>query len=141
MALPSQIVTGKKSNNAITFAEETNFNQVLEDDAVGVIIDGSPGARVTLSDQGAIRAGENIAQGAFDLVDSAVRGSFETLGEVLDKVTQQSGAVARGGFETANIRSQLPAETIAQNDGGILRIGMLAAAAVAVAFFAFQKGG
>lgn len=137
MALPSSISTGKKSNTSLSVTDQDTVNQAVQDEGVAISFGNSPGAIVNLTDAGAIRAGENIAGDAFAFAESAL-GAF---GDIASSFTRASENIARGGLDTANIRSQLPSETLSANNSELFRVAIIAAGAVAVAFFVFKGVG
>lgn len=159
MALPT-IIGGKKGNLSATLSAPTTFNQALQDSAVGVTA--AEGATVTIeqSDQGAIDAAREISRDAFNfggdalsaVRDSAqqsndfgrsaldlVRGVTETARDTVNGATETLSGLVKKALETANIRSQVPAETIASDGGATLRVGLIAGAAI-IGLMIYRRG-
>ena len=156
-ALPA-VVAGKKSNTSVTLATQETTNIAAQDNAIAVA---APSAETVIfqpTDQGAIEAARDIGGAAYDFAADANRTSSdlaktaldsvrdlattttETLAGLVDKAGQSAGDAIKAALGTANIRSQVPAETIASDGGATVRVGIIAAAALAVAALVFRGG-
>jgi len=137
MPLPSSISTGKKSNSQLTLAENKEFNQAAQDNAIALVLDSSPGARVEFTDGGAFETVERVSADSFNVVEAAL----ETINGLSETFAQQGENISRAGLATGNIRSQLPSEVIAQDNSELFRVASLGAAGVAIFWILFVKGG
>lgn len=163
MPVPA-VIGGKKGNTTVTSSQETNFNQALQDSAIGVSTGGDGDVNILTSDQGAIDAGREIARAgldfgrdaldfgrdalstteardemAFGAVRDAISSASSQTRDVVASATDAIRVVVDKALNTANIRSQVPAETLASDGGATLRTALLVGAALIAAALYFRS--